>query len=48
VEQFEFVVGADYLFGDGSTHGGGYDYTVAPDGSAPASNRGSISATRTV
>ena len=32
-EQFEFVVGADYLFGDGSTHGGDYDYTVAPDGS---------------
>ena len=33
VAQFEFVVGADYLFGDGSTSGGDYDYTVAANGS---------------
>ncbi|HEX7374217.1 MAG TPA: TonB-dependent receptor plug domain-containing protein, partial [Steroidobacteraceae bacterium] len=26
VAHFEFVIGADYLYGDGSSHGGDYDY----------------------
>jgi outer membrane receptor protein involved in Fe transport len=38
---FEFVVGADYLFGDGSVGGGDYDYTVAADGSS-APRAGSV------
>lgn len=41
VQDFEFVVGADYLFGDGSVDGGDYDYTVAPDGSS-APRAGSV------
>ncbi len=32
IERFEFVAGADYLYGDGSSHGGDYDYAVAADG----------------
>ncbi len=41
VQNFEFVAGADYLYGDGSSRGGDYDYTVAPDGSG-APRAGSI------
>jgi iron complex outermembrane recepter protein len=41
VARFEFVVGADYLFGDGSTDGGDYDYTVSPNGSG-APHAGSV------
>jgi len=33
VPDFEFVFGADYLYGDGASHGGDYDYAVRPDGS---------------
>ena len=33
VQNFEFVLGADYLYGDGASHGGDYDYGVAQDGS---------------
>lgn len=39
--QFEFVVGADYLFGDGGVDGGDYDYTVGADGSG-APRAGSV------
>ena len=41
VQNFEFVVGVDYLHGDGASHGGDYDYAVAPDGSG-APRAGSI------
>jgi iron complex outermembrane receptor protein len=41
VAKFEFVFGADYLMGDGSSRGGDYDYQVAADGSG-APRAGSI------
>jgi len=41
IEHCEFVAGADYLYGDGSSHGGDYDYTIATDGSG-APRAGSI------
>ena len=35
VKNFEIVAGVDTLIGRGRTHGGDFDYLVAPDGSDP-------------
>ena len=35
VSKFEFVAGADLLYGEGRAHGGDFDYDVSPDGSNP-------------
>jgi outer membrane receptor protein involved in Fe transport len=35
VSKFEFVAGADLLYGEGRAHGGDFDYVVSPDGTNP-------------
>jgi outer membrane receptor protein involved in Fe transport len=35
IKNFEIVAGVDSLLGRGRTHGGDFDYVVAPDGSDP-------------